>query len=72
MMLPLINASRFIGVMVTGSGKRETIRKIAAKSDTPPFSPAANDLPILGVRPLGGELRWYLDFAACPDVASTS
>ncbi len=69
MMLPLINASRFIGVMVTGASKRETIRKVAAKSGNAPHADTTAELPILGVRPLGGELRWYLDFAACPDVA---
>jgi 6-phosphogluconolactonase len=67
MMLPLINAARFIGVMVTGSGKRETIRKVVAKAGDPA---AASELPIVGVRPLGGELRWYLDYAACPDVSA--
>ncbi|HMN42345.1 MAG TPA: 6-phosphogluconolactonase [Phycisphaerales bacterium] len=69
MMLPLINASRFIGVLVTGSGKRETVRAVAARASDP-TAPA--DLPILGVRALGGELRWYLDYAACPDVAARS
>ena len=63
MMLPLINASRFIGVLVTGKGKRETVRKIAARAGDPA---AAAELPVLGVKPLGGELRWYLDYEACP------
>mgnify|MGYP000865287733 CR=1 FL=1 len=56
----LLNASRFIGVMVTGSGKRATLTKIAARQVGP------RQMPILGVRPLGGELRWYIDEAACP------
>lgn len=63
MMLPLINASRFIGVLVTGKGKRETVRKVVARAGDPQ---AAAELPVLGVRPLGGELRWYLDYEACP------
>jgi 6-phosphogluconolactonase len=62
MMLPLINASRFIAVMVTGKSKRDTIARVAARASDPSAPP---DLPILGVRPLGGEQRWYLDYAAC-------
>ena len=62
MMLPLINASRFIGILATGKGKAATLRKVAARVGD---SSAPADLPILGVRPLGGELRWYLDYEAC-------
>ncbi|HVU64116.1 MAG TPA: 6-phosphogluconolactonase [Phycisphaerales bacterium] len=64
MMLPLINASRFIAVMVTGKGKRPMVSTVASRAGDP-GAPA--DLPILGVRPVGGELRWYLDYAACPE-----
>lgn len=56
----LINASRFIAVLVTGSKKASTIAKITAPGASP------RDLPILGVNPLGGTLRWYLDHDACP------
>lgn len=62
MMLPLINASRFIGVLATGKAKAATLRRVAARAGDPS---ASAELPILGVRPLGGELRWYLDFEAC-------
>ncbi|MBL8765254.1 MAG: 6-phosphogluconolactonase [Phycisphaerae bacterium] len=55
----LLNASRFIAVLAVGASKRDTLARVAARS-----APAA-DLPILGIEPLGGELRWYLDFAAC-------
>jgi 6-phosphogluconolactonase len=72
MTLRLINASRFIALMVTGAGKRDTISRVAAAA-SPPSPPAepqhtavAADLPVLGLRPVGGELRWYLDFDACP------
>lgn len=60
----LINASRFIAVLVTGEKKRATIAKVAeagAKSN--------KDIaryPILGVEPVGGVMRWYLDGPACP------
>lgn len=56
-----INSARFIGVLVTGARKRQAIARALKGGD-----PA--DMPILGVAPLGaaGELRWYLDLAACP------
>ena len=65
--LPMINASRFIAVLVTGEGKRPIIERIIRAhlgGGGTPESPA--DLPILAVRPLAGELRWYLDHAASP------
>jgi 6-phosphogluconolactonase len=60
MTFELINASRFVGIMVTGEKKRPAIARVAAATDT------VEDIPVLGVRPVGGELRWYLDAAACP------
>lgn len=66
MTFPVINAARFIAVLVTGEGKRGTIEKVARAADP------VEDLPILGIAPLGGTapgagvLRWYLDRAACP------
>lgn len=64
MMLPLINASRFIGVLVTGKSKRTTVAAVVGRAGD---ARAAEELPVLGVRPLGGELRWYLDYEACPE-----
>lgn len=62
--LPMINAARFIAVLVTGAGKRPMIeRLVAAESAGHNAAPIA-DLPILGVRPIAGELRWYIDPAA--------
>lgn len=63
MMLPLINASRLIAVLVTGKAKQPMIRRISESAGAPN---AARELPILGVRPLAGEQRWYLDYEACP------
>ena len=60
MTLHLINAARFIGVMVTGKGKRETIEKVAGREGS------VRELPILGVEPMAGTLKWYLDQDACP------
>jgi len=64
----LINASRFIAVLVTGEKKRATIERIEAAHGNGGGS--VRDMPILGVRPIGGELRWYLDRAACPEPAA--
>ncbi|MBL0921447.1 MAG: 6-phosphogluconolactonase [Phycisphaerales bacterium] len=67
MTYPLINASRFIAVLVTGASKRETLKKVAELgartdlADAGARAAAAETLPILGVRPLAGEMRWYLD-----------
>jgi 6-phosphogluconolactonase len=65
MTFPLINASRFIAILVTGEGKRETIGRVARGAEP------IEDLPVRGVMPVGrddgtGTLRWYLDHAACP------
>lgn len=65
MTYPLINAARFVAVLVTGKSKRPTIARVVAHAQTPGIE---QDLPILGVRPLGdGALRWYLDHEACPE-----
>jgi 6-phosphogluconolactonase len=59
MTYPLLNSARFIAVMVTGAAKAAIIQRVARGSET------FEDLPIKGVRPLNGELKWYLDAAAC-------
>ncbi len=59
MTFPLINAARFIAVMVTGAGKAETLHRVATGDES------IEALPIKGVRPLNGELKWYLDAPAC-------
>jgi len=58
MTLPLINSARFIAVLVTGQGKRDTIARVAAAAAP------TDELPITRITPIGGELRWYLDSAA--------
>jgi 6-phosphogluconolactonase len=59
----LINASRFIAVLVTGAKKAPMLARVAQQKDEP------NEIPVLGVRPLGGEgateLSWYVDEDAC-------
>jgi 6-phosphogluconolactonase len=56
----LLNASRFLCVMVTGEGKRPAIERITAGDLE------RTEAPVVGVEPLGGVLRWYLDRPACP------
>lgn len=80
MTFDLINASRFVAILVTGASKRPTIARVAAAwnngaavSPVPgrpvwasPADPAqVAELPILGVRPIAGVLRWYIDHDAC-------
>ncbi|MCA9280917.1 MAG: 6-phosphogluconolactonase [Phycisphaeraceae bacterium] len=59
-----INAARVIAVLITGAKKREAVARIVAGGEP-------EELPIAGVRPTSpdgsaGEMRWYLDRAACP------
>ena len=60
MTYPLLNACRLIAVLVTGQKKRATIARLLEPGADP------RELPILGIAPVGGSLRWYLDDAACP------
>lgn len=60
----LINASRFIAILVTGAKKRSTIARLTHAGAEANIS----ELPVLGISPLGGTLRWYLDSEACPPV----
>jgi 6-phosphogluconolactonase len=59
MTFPLLNASRFIAVLATGAKKASMIQRIATGDDS------IADLPIKGIQPINGELKWYLDAAAC-------
>jgi 6-phosphogluconolactonase len=58
MTLHLINAARFISVFVTGEHKHKAVRRLAAGEESP------QTLPARGLRPLQGELKWYMDRAA--------
>jgi len=59
----LINAARFIAVLVTGAKKAEMLKTIARGTDSP------QDIPILGIKPVGdteaADFAWYLDEKAC-------
>lgn len=59
MTFPLLNAARFISVLVTGKSKAAMLQRVATGDD------AVIDLPIKGLRPIEGKLKWYVDAAAC-------
>jgi len=54
----LLNGARMLAPLVCGADKAATVARIAARDG------AVRDLPILGLEPLGGELRWFLDAEA--------
>ena len=60
---PTLNAARCVAVLVMGAGKGPMLKRVAAAKDD------YLELPILGIEPVGGELRWYLDRAACEAAA---
>lgn len=66
MTYPLINAARFIVVLVAGEKKRATIERLEASHRAGDARRDAEELPILGVSPIGGALKWFLDESACP------
>ncbi len=59
MTFPLINSAREIAVLVTGETKAPMIERIASGHES------MDELPIKGVIPTNGSLKWYLDAGAC-------
>jgi 6-phosphogluconolactonase len=59
MTMSLINAARFVAVLVTGAEKAPTVERVVQGDAT------AEELPVIGIAPLDGMLKWYLDAAAC-------
>jgi 6-phosphogluconolactonase len=57
---PILNSARFVAVMVTGKSKAAMLKRVAEDRGA-----EVADLPIKGVDPTSGELRWYLDGEAC-------
>jgi 6-phosphogluconolactonase len=57
--LEFINASRVVAVIAGGAERREIVARLAG--------PGRRDasIPATHLRPLAGELRWYLESAAC-------
>jgi 6-phosphogluconolactonase/glucosamine-6-phosphate isomerase/deaminase len=62
MSLEFINASRIIAVIAAGQAARAEVGRIARA-----FADGAGPEPALTLRPLAGDLRWYLDAAACAE-----
>ncbi len=57
--LPLINSARCVAVMVTGREKAAIVPRVASGEES------IEELPIMGVAPVDGVLKWYLDSDAC-------
>ncbi len=55
MTYPLLNGARFVAALVLGKNKAQMLHRISTGAD------AASEIPIKGIVPVGGELRWYLD-----------
>ncbi|MEM9415900.1 MAG: 6-phosphogluconolactonase [Planctomycetota bacterium] len=64
MTYPLINHAREVAVLLVGSGKHATLKQIEAQLAS--GGPDIPELPITGIdpAPYGGELTWFLDYAA--------
>jgi 6-phosphogluconolactonase len=62
MTFPLINSARMVAILVTGASKADTISRIA-KGDM-----SVEQMPVTGVRPEQGVLKWFLDAEACAAV----
>lgn len=55
----LLNASRFVAIWAVGERVRPIIKQIESRAA------CEADVPAVGINPVGGELRWYVDGAAC-------
>ncbi|MDA0803769.1 MAG: 6-phosphogluconolactonase [Planctomycetota bacterium] len=82
MTYPLLNAARMLCILALGEEKAPTLRKVSAAWQASASRPAApngagasepvwRELPILGITPVAGHLRWYLDEAACGGLAES-
>ena len=56
---PTLNAARFIAVLVMGAAKGPMLKRVASGKE------GFEELPIVGIEPTSGDMRWYLDRAAC-------
>lgn len=70
MTYPLLNAARMLCVLALGEEKAPTLRKVSEAwrgIEPGPASaePVWRELPILGITPVAGVMRWYLDEVAC-------
>jgi 6-phosphogluconolactonase len=58
---PVINSARHVWILATGADKQSILKSVFAAGDD---AAARERWPILGVRPTGGELVWWVDEAA--------
>jgi 6-phosphogluconolactonase len=63
MTAPFLNAARFIAVLVTGPEKADAVQRLVAGRET------LDDIPMKGIAPMNGALKWYLDGPACARIA---
>ena len=59
MTLPIINAARLVAVLATGAETADVVRRLSLRREN------AETLPVAGIKPMEGELRWYVDGPAC-------
>jgi 6-phosphogluconolactonase len=59
MTLPFLNAARFVAVLILGDAMAETVMRLTEADES------VDAMPVRGLAPINGELRWYLDAAAC-------
>jgi len=55
----IINAARFVSLLVTGAGRAPVIERVARGAET------ADELPVMRLSPIDGMMKWYLDAPAC-------
>lgn len=55
----MINASRFVAIWAVGEAVQPVIRQVESRTA------CEADVPAVGINPVGGELRWYVDRLAC-------
>jgi len=71
--VPFINASRVIAVIASGPAVRPSVARLVADtrgSGDRTAGAAESQWPARALSPMAGELRWYLDKAACPEPPS--
>lgn len=62
---PVLNAARRVWILAAGEDKRDVVERCLASYGR---EGAYQELPVVGVRPYAGELVWWLDRRAAPQV----
>ncbi len=66
---PALNAARRVWVLASGADKRAIVTQCLAARDD---AGAAKRLPVVGVRPVQGELIWWLDEASAGEAVTAT